>query len=128
LRQAEQRYMQAVNLLAEQAVNARSEARESYRSYRATYDIARHFQSEVLPLRQIIFDQSKLQANAMLIDVFSLLTEARERIAANVNSIEAKRNFWLASTDLGASVLGGGGLSPDAGTMMAADASGAAGH
>jgi outer membrane protein TolC len=128
LRQAEQRYMQAVNLLAEQAVNARSEAREAYRSYRATYDIARHFQSEVLPLRQIIFDQSKLQANAMLIDVFSLLTEARERIAANVNSIEAERNFWLAETELRASVLGGGALSPDAGTMIAADAGGAAGH
>ena len=41
VREAEQRYMQAVNLLAEQAVNARSEAREAYRSYRATYDIRR---------------------------------------------------------------------------------------
>jgi outer membrane protein TolC len=128
VREAEQRYMQAVNLLAEKAVNARSEAREAYRSYRATYDIAAHFQREVLPLRQIIFDQSKLQANAMLIDVFALLTEARERIAANVNSIDAKRNFWLAYTELGASVLGGGDLSRDAGTMMAADAGGAPGR
>jgi outer membrane protein TolC len=122
VRQAEQRYMQAVNLLAEKAVNARSEAREAYRSYRATYDIAAHFQREVLPLRQIIFDQSKLQANAMLIDVFALLTEARERIAANVNSIDAKRNFWLAYTELGASVLGGGNASPEFGGMVAADA------
>lgn len=117
VREAEQRYMQAVNLLAEQAVNARSEAREAYRSYRATYDIAGHFRREVLPLRQIIFDQSQLQANAMLIDVFSLLTEARERIAANVNGIEAKRNFWLAYADLDAAILGGrhgadGGSSP----------------
>ena len=44
----------------------------------------------------------------MLIDVFSLLTEARERIAANVNGIEAKRNFWLAYADLDAAILGGG--------------------
>ena len=108
VREAEQRYMQAVNLLAEQAVNARSEAREAYRSYRATFDIAGHFRREVLPLRQIIFDQSKLQANAMLIDVFSLLTEAHERIAANVSGIEAKRNFWLAYADLDAAILGGG--------------------
>jgi len=128
VREAEQRYMQAVNLLAGKAVNARSEAREAYRSYRATYDIAAHFQREVLPLRQIIFDQSKLQANAMLIDVFALLTEARERIAANVNSINAKQNFWLAYTELGASVLGGGGLSRDAGAMMAANADGTQGH
>jgi outer membrane protein TolC len=115
VREAEQRYMQAVNLLAEQAVNARSEAREAYRSYRATYDIANHFRREVLPLRQVIFDQSQLQANAMLIDVFSLLTEARERIAANINSIEAKRNFWLAATDLGAAILGGGPAGTDSG-------------
>ena len=108
VREAEQRYMQAVNLLAAKAVDARSEAREAYRSYRATYDIASHYQREVLPLRQIIFDQSQLQANAMLIDVFAVLTETRERTDATVNAIEAKRNFWIAYTDLGAAMLGGG--------------------
>jgi len=123
VRQAEQRYMQAVNLLAEQAVNARSEAREAYRSYRATYDIAGHFRREVLPLRQIIFDQSQLQANAMLIDVFSLLTEAREQIAANINGIEARRNFWLAYGDLDAAILGGGHVGPNAGGSLTAAAS-----
>ena len=65
--------------------------REAYRSYRATYDIAGHFRREVLPLRQIIFDPSQLQANAMLIDVFSLLTEARQRIAANINASHSGR-------------------------------------
>lgn len=108
VREAEQRYMQAVNLLAAKGVDARSEAREAYRSYRATYDIASHYQREVLPLRQIIFDQSQLQANAMLIDVFAVLTETRERTDATVNAIEAKRNFWIAYTDLGAAMLGGG--------------------
>jgi hypothetical protein len=44
-----------------------------------------------------------------LVDVFALLTEARERIAANVKAIEAKQNFWLADTDLNAAMLGGGG-------------------
>lgn len=118
VREAEQRYMKAVNLLGEQAVNARSEAREAYRSYRATYDIARHYRREVLPLRQIIFDQSQLQANAMLIDVFSLLTEARERIAANVNGIEAKRDFWLAYADLGATILGGRHMGANGGSPL----------
>jgi len=124
VREAEQRYMQAVNLLTEQAVNARSEAREAYRSYRATYDIAGHYRREVLPLQQIIFDQSQLQANAMLIDVFSLLTEARQRIAANINGIEAKRNFWLSHTDLGAAILGGGRIGANGGSSPSIAASG----
>lgn len=114
--EAEQRYMQAINLLAEQAVNARSEARQAYRSYRSTYDIAGQFQREVLPQRQIIFDQSQLEANAMLIDVFSLLTEARQRIADNINGIEAKRNFWLANADLNVAILGGGHIGADGGS------------
>ena len=124
VREAEQRYMQAVNLLAEQAINARSEAREAYRSYRATYDIAGHYRREVLPLRQIIFDQSQLQANAMFIDVFSLLTEARQRIAANINGIEAKRNFWLAHTDLSVAMLGGGHIGANGGGSPSIAASG----
>src|SRR3990170_4847308 len=124
VREAEQRYMQAVNLLAEQAVNARSEAREAYRSYRATYDIAGHYLREVLPLQQIIFDQSQLQANAMLIDVFSLLTEARQRIAANINGIEANRNFWLSHTDLGAAILGGGRIGANGGSSPSIAVSG----
>jgi outer membrane protein TolC len=120
VREAEQRYMQAVNLLAEQAVNARSEAREAYRSYRSTYDVAGQFQREVLPLRQIIFDQSQLQASAMLIDVFALLTEARQRIAANIGSIEAKRNFWIAHTDLSVAIFGGGHIGADGGGSLSA--------
>ena len=35
------------------------------------------------------------------------------RAKANVASIEAKRNFWLASTDLSVAVLGGGGVTAE---------------
>jgi outer membrane protein TolC len=61
-----------------------------------------------LPLRKIISDETLLRYNAMLIDVFSLLTEARQRIAATITAIQAKRDFWLASADLKAAVAGGG--------------------
>jgi outer membrane protein TolC len=44
----------------------------------------------------------------MLIDVFALLAEARQRIAATITAIEAKRDFWLATVDLKAAVAGGG--------------------
>ena len=108
VRQAEATYMQAVNRLTEKAVNVRSEARDAYRTYRASYDIASHYQREVLPLRKIISDESQLRFSAMQIDVFALLQEARQRIAALRAAIEAKRAFWLAKTELTVAVNGGG--------------------
>jgi outer membrane protein TolC len=108
VRQAEATYMQAVNRLLELAVNARSEARDAYRVYRSAYDIAGHYQREVLPLRKIISDETLLRYNAMLIDVFSLLGEARQRIASTITAIDAKRDFWLATVNLKAAVAGGG--------------------
>lgn len=108
LRQAEQTYLAALNRLADKAIVVRSEAREAYRTYRATYDIARHYTAEVLPLRKIISDEMLLRYNAMLVDVFELLTEARQRIAAHVTAIEARRDFWLADAALHAAIIGGG--------------------
>lgn len=122
LREAEQQYMQAVNLLAETAVNVRSEAREAYRTYRSAYEIAGHYQRDVLPLRRTAFDQAQLQFNSMLIDVFALVTESRQLIAASVNGIDAKRDFWIAHTDLSVAVLGGGGVGSDRGGFSAANA------
>jgi len=113
LRQTGEAYMQAVNRLTEKAVNVRSEAREAYQSYRSSYDIAWHYGREVLPLRKIISDETMLRYGAMQIDVFSLLTEAQRRIAANIAAIEAQRDFWLATTDLDAAVVGGGVASSD---------------
>jgi outer membrane protein TolC len=109
VRQAEQTYMQAVNRCIEKAINVRSEAREAYRLYRSTYDIAAHYRREVLPLRKIISDETLLRYNAMQIDVFALLAEARQRIVATTQAIEANREFWLAKADLLVAVVGGGG-------------------
>jgi outer membrane protein TolC len=126
-RQVSETYMQAVNRLAEKAVNVRSEARDAYRIYRSTYDIARHYQNEVLPLRKIISDETLLRYNAMQIDVFALLAEARQRIAATTAAIEALRDFWLASTDLSVAVVGGGVAGSEAPRTTAATPSGGAG-
>ena len=111
VREAEQTYMQAVNRLAQKAINVRSEARDAYRNYRSTYTIARQYQRDVLPLRKIISDEMMLRYGAMQVDVFALLTEARQKIDANVAAAEALRDFWLASTDLSAAIAGGGGRS-----------------
>ena len=130
LREAEQTYMQAVNRLAEKAVNARSEARDAYRNWRATYDIAAHYQREVLPLRKIISDEMMLRYGAMQVDVFALLTEQRQRIASHAAAIEAQRNFWLASTDLSTAMIGGGTAASgeEAANVTAPASSGAPGH
>ncbi len=110
LRTARETYMRAVNRLAEKSVNARSEARVAYTTYRATYDIAQHYQGRVLPLRQIISNEVLLRYNGMLVDVFELLIDARERIAANVTALDALRDFNLAIADLQAALtIGGGG-------------------
>jgi outer membrane protein TolC len=109
VRQATETYNQAFNRLTEKAVNVRSEARDAYRVYRSAYDIAGHYQREVIPLRDIISEESKLRFSSMQIDVFALLTEARQRIAALRAAIEAKREFWLAESELKTAVNGGGG-------------------
>lgn len=108
-RRAVETYNQAFNRLTEKAVNVRSEARDAYRVYRSTYDIAGHYQREVLPLRKIITEEMQLRFSSMQVDVFALLVEARQRIASLRTAIEAKRDFWFALSDLTTAVNGGGG-------------------
>jgi len=128
VRQAEETYLQAINRLTEKAINARSEARNAYRAYRSRYDLARHYQREVLPLRKIISEETLLRYNSMLIDVFALLAEARQRVAATVAAIDAQRGFWLATVDLGTAVTGGGGASGGEASPMMAAADGGGGE
>jgi len=128
-RQAEQTYLGALNRLADKAVAIRSEAREAYRTYRAAHAIARHYVGEVLPLRRIISDEMLLRYNAMQIDVFQLLAETRQRIAAQVTAIETVRDFWLADGEILAALVGGGPAGANAGERStAAPASDAPAH
>ena len=117
IREAEQTYMQAVNKLAEMAVNVRSEARDAYRNYRTSYDIAARYQHDILPLRKVISDEMMLRYGAMQVDVFSLLTDARQRIAANVAGLQALRDFWLASATLHSTIVGGRSVTSDSAAL-----------
>ncbi|CEG10686.1 efflux transporter, outer membrane factor (OMF) lipoprotein, NodT family [Afipia felis] len=108
VRQASETYNQAFNRLTEKAINVRSEARDAYRIYRSSYEIARQYEREVLPLRKIITEEMQLRFSSMQVDVFTLLTEARQRTASLRAAIEAKRSFWLAQSDLQTAVNGGG--------------------
>ena len=95
------------------AVRARSEAREAYHGYRTAYDLARHYQTEVMPLYRFIQDETVLRYNGMLASVFDLLAGARAQALAAAGAIEAQRGFWLAEADL-QTVLTGGSPGPRA--------------
>ena len=100
VQKAEAIYMQALNRAAETAVNARSEVREAYLGYRSSYDVARHYRDEIVPLKKRISEENVLRYNGMLIGVFELLADARSQIAGVNGYIEALRDFWLAQSDL----------------------------
>jgi outer membrane protein TolC len=85
---------------------ATSQLREGYSAYRTSYDIAKHYRDEIVPLRQAIADENMLRYNGMLIGVFELLAEARDQIASVSNAINAQQQFWLADAALDASVIG----------------------
>jgi outer membrane protein TolC len=97
---AEAVYMQSLGQVAAIAVNARSEARAGYLGYRASYDVARHYRDQVIPLRKQIADETLLRYNGMLASPFELLADAREQAAAVHATIEALKDFWLAQVDL----------------------------
>ena len=103
---AEATYMQSANRLAETAMNARSEVRESYSAYVTDYDIAKHYRDEVVPLRKTISDELLLRYNGMLASVFELLADSREQAGAVNSYIDALKEYWIAETDLQQAVGG----------------------
>jgi outer membrane protein TolC len=103
---AERLYMQSVNRALETAIQARSEVRETYAAYRTTFELARHYRDEIVPLRKRISEEMLLRYNGMLASVFELLADSREQIAAVNAYIEASRDFWLAESDLQMALTG----------------------
>ncbi len=97
---AEAVYMQGVNRAAYIAINAQSELRESYGRYRTSYDIARQYRDEIVPLRKKVLDEKLLRYNGMLVSPFELFADARMQIASVKTYIEKLNAFWLADTEL----------------------------
>jgi outer membrane protein TolC len=127
MRKAELSYLQAANVLAEKAVNVRSEARGAEVAYHASYKIARHYRDVVVPLRTTVEEEGLLSYNGMITNTFELLTDVREKLAAQLEAANAKRDFYLAQAELTAAIYGGGsgGSGASEGPAIAA---GGAGH
>jgi outer membrane protein TolC len=99
-------YMAAVNRTAQLAVDATSQVRETYGAYRTSFDVARHYMDEVVPLRKTISEENQLRYNGMLIGVFELIADARDQVASVNQALEAQRDFWLADAALQATLIG----------------------
>ena len=106
LRRAEAIYSQEVDRYAQAAVEARSQIREAYAAYRATFDIAKRQRDEIVPARRLIAAQNLLRYNASLISVFDLLSDAQAQIASSSDYIQNVRDFWSAKSDLDGALLG----------------------
>ena len=110
---AEARYLAAVSRTSDTAIRARSEVRETYVKYRTTYELAKHYRDEIVPLRKKIADDIGLRYNGMLLSVFELLADARDQANSVNASIEAQRDYWIAETELQMAVNGTGGTNAD---------------
>lgn len=125
---AEALYMQAVHRAAQVAVDARSEVRTAYQTYRTAYDLARHYREEVVPLRKQISEENQLRYNGMLIGVFELLADARAQYMAVNSAIDATRDFWIADSALQMALTGGSASAASLGGRQSTAAAEGEGH
>lgn len=99
-------YSRAAHALAQQAINARSEARSAHAAVTGKYRIARHWRDEVLPLRRTIDEEALKSYNGMLTSTFDLIADAREGLEAELSSAKAKADYWRAEADVIAAIWG----------------------
>lgn len=118
----------AANRLEATLRGAQSTLRESYSAYRTTYDIARHYRDEIIPLRQTIADENLLRYNGMLIGVFELLADSRDQVNVVVQAINAQADFWRADAALQATVVGKPMMVSVSGAAASAGADAGGGH
>ena len=101
-----QRTRSAVYRYQHVAQSAVIELRQSYETYLTSYDVAKHYRDEIVPLQKLISDENLLRYNGMIIGVFELLADSREQISAVLGAIESKRKFWISHVALDASLIG----------------------
>lgn len=96
----------AANTLEATLGYAASTLRESYSAYRTAFDVARFYQTEILPLQEMIAEENVLRYNGMLIGVFELLADARRQVGIVQSAIDANEQFWMSDAALQATLIG----------------------
>lgn len=98
--------LQAQNQLVSVQRQASSYLRESYSAYRTAWDIAKHYQTEVVPMQEILAEENTYRYNGMFIGVFELIADSKNQISAFEKAIQAKADFWKAQANLDANLIG----------------------
>lgn len=128
MRRAEAAYLRAAHQLAEQAINVRSEARAAHADYVGAHQIAQHYRSTLVPLRETIERESLLAYNGMIGSVDELLAAIRDRLNANLMEASARADFWRADAAMTAAIYGGNGGGAAGGGEAASVGGGAPAH
>jgi hypothetical protein len=89
------------------AVRNRVASETAFAVLQTSHAMARASRGEVLQLRRFITEETVLHYNGMLKSVWDLLTEVGNQAVAEVDAIEAQRDYWLAETDLQWTLQGG---------------------
>jgi outer membrane protein TolC len=88
------------------AIAAASQAREALQTYHSYWDIARHYEEVLLPLRRRVSEERLLHYNGMLLSVFDLLGDVRSAADLEASAIRAARDFWVADARLQLALTG----------------------
>ena len=88
------------------AIEIRSEVRDIRNRLLMSRNVAEHYRTVVIPLREEIVALTQRHYNFMLVGVFQLLEAKRDEISAYRNYIETVRDYWMARTDLERAVGG----------------------
>jgi cobalt-zinc-cadmium efflux system outer membrane protein len=92
--------LEAEDRYAALAVEIRSEVRMAFARMTLAKNKAQFYKREVLPVQQVVSDQTQLQYNGMFLGVFQLLQAKQAQIDAGRDYIQALSEYWLARTEL----------------------------
>ncbi len=106
---------QSLNTYYSTAIEIRSGVRAAHTRMQAARSRVQHLKAVVLPLRQLVVDETQKEYNAMLVGAFELLQARRDQVDAGKQYIEALRDYWIARSQLEQTAGGRmvrGGLAP----------------
>ncbi len=108
-------------------LNAGSELRVAYGAYRTAFDIAKHYQDQVLPMQDTLLEEANYNYNGMIIGVFDLLQAGGAKASAQNADISARQNALAATVNL-YSVLAGNQSEMELDTISAGETRQDKGH
>lgn len=104
-------FRQAHQRLAATEVAARSEARTARERLLEARARAEYVRDVIFPRRQRILYLTQLEYNAMHRSVYQLIQARQNVVAAELQLIEAQRDYWMARTELDTAMSGVAGFS-----------------